>query len=85
MCASSVQQERGEAVSEFYATDYFADGFRRFMTHYRSWLQSMKLEPKVHPWAQYRQPTPSIEKMKAADEFPTDEDRKDEHSAKSAK
>jgi hypothetical protein len=73
------QQERGEALSEFYASDYFAEGFRRFMVQYRSWLLSMKLEPKVHPWVQFRQPTTSLGKMKAPDDFSSDGDRKVEH------
>ncbi|ESO10019.1 hypothetical protein HELRODRAFT_109396 [Helobdella robusta] len=34
--------------------------FEKFILNYKSWLRSMPLEPQVHPWSPYDQPTPKI-------------------------
>lgn len=53
-------QEHGETVSAYYRSDYFTEGFRRFMYFYKPWLVSSELEPQVHPWVKFVQPTPVV-------------------------
>ena len=53
-------QERGKPDPAF-ASQWFRDGFRTFMLHYKPWLKSAPLDQPGHPWQAYRQPSPGTE------------------------
>ncbi|XP_064618279.1 pentatricopeptide repeat-containing protein 1, mitochondrial-like [Liolophura sinensis] len=53
---SIVQQESGQQVNEYYASNYFLDGYKAFMKFYGPWLKRTPMAQKEHPWAKFRHP-----------------------------
>lgn len=63
-----LKKERGEQVPNFCRTDQFNHDFRKFMIFYKPWLLSTNLEPSVHPWVKFIQPTPVIPPLEGEEE-----------------